>query len=245
MTIFKRKGNALKKSKNKFRSKKVAGILCLLFSAVVAFVILPILYDKQSDTVTAVQVSAPIAKGNLISSEMVSENKVGSYGISKGFVSDKDKVVGKVAKVDMLLGDTVTSSKIGEYASDPLIDSFKKDGKRLVTVSIGSNAAGMASHLQKGDTVNVACIIESDTYTNMVYTYPELQNLKIYDIENSNAESISDAKKESTSMVSNSDIIIKTVTLIVNDLQANKLIEAEYNGKLHLIFVSREGKFNE
>jgi len=240
LTIFKKKGPTIKKSKNKFRNKKLIGIACFLVALLIAFVILPRLYEQQAETTTALLVTSPIAKGELITEQNVSVNTVGSYGLPKDYLQEKDQTAGKIAKVDMLIGDVVTENKIGEFVSDPVIEAFKKEDKRLMSITLESNAAGLASHLQKGDIVNVASIVETENYTTVVNNFEELQNLEIYDIENANAESISDAKK-GNAISPNSDIIIKTVTFIVNDAQAKKLLEAEYNGTLHLIFVNRGG----
>lgn len=240
MTIFKKQGPTIKKTRNRFRNKKIIGILCFILAAIIAFILLPRLYEKQSETVMALQVTSPIAKGELITERNVEMNTVGILGLPNGFLRKKEQALDKIAKVDMLAGDIVTKNKVGDYISDPIIEAFKNEGKRLLTVTLDSNAAGLASHLQKGDIVNVASVVETENYSNAIYNYDELKNLEIYDIENANAESISEAKKDS-SISPNADIIIQTVTFIVNDIQANKLLEAEYNGALHLIFVSRGG----
>ncbi|MDD4566112.1 MAG: RcpC/CpaB family pilus assembly protein [Eubacteriales bacterium] len=238
--IFKKNGSSIKKTRSRFRNKKLIGVVCLVAAILIAFVLLPRLYEKQSETTTALQTVSPIAKGELITEKHVSLSTVGSYGLPKRYLENKDLAVGKIAKVDMLVGDIVTDNKIGDFVADPVMEAFENEGKRLLTVTLDSAAAGLASHLEKGDIVNVASIVENEDYMSIINTYEELRNLEIYDIENSAAESIRDAKKGSA-ISPNADIIVKTVTFIVNDEQASKLLEAEYTGALHLIFVSRGG----
>ena len=62
----------------------------------------------------------------------------------------------------------------------------------------------------------------------------ELKNIEIYSIENSEAQDIEHTDDEA-------DTVAATLTLIVNDIQAQKLIYTEYSGKLHVVFERRGG----
>ena len=65
--------------------------------------------------------------------------------------------------------------------------------------------------------------------------YEELKNLEVYSIENDDAQNVEDANTEEDE----TDRIAATLTLIVNDVQAEKLVAAEYSGKLHAVFEKR------
>ncbi|GHU94316.1 hypothetical protein FACS1894208_05170 [Clostridia bacterium] len=64
----------------------------------------------------------------------------------------------------------------------------------------------------------------------------ELRHITVFDVENAKTDSVSEEQPDE-----NQDPVPKTVTLIVTEEQALKLVEAEYTGKIHLIF-ERRGK---
>lgn len=143
----------------------------------------------------------------------------------------------------------ILKEKISDYKADAVLDLLMQQDKRLVTISLPSIAAGMSSHLQVGDLVSVVSFIpakEQQTQDGFisqpgkVVLNPELKLLTVYGIENASTESTETVKerKENSSNMSD-DPVPKTITLIVTEAQALKLIEAEYTGKLHILFVKR------
>jgi len=221
----------------------------MALAGVLAFIILPGLYVDKSATTTIVTVTEPIAAGTQLEEKMLGAATVGAYGLPGTVIKDKKQLIGKFARTDLYKGDLLLPEKISEYRADATLDALMKAGQRLVTVSLPSMASGLSSHLEKGDLVSVVSYIPETTQQSMdgystqpgrVVLYPELQQLKVYDIENAKTESIETVKEEQDgSNPLNADPVPKTVTLIVTDLQALKLIEAEYTGKIHLIFVKR------
>lgn len=228
--------------KEKLRGRKVKAIISFIIVLLLAFVALPMMYSKQSDTATVAVVKVPISKGQEITQEMFSMEKIGVYGISKSLVIDKEEVLNKRALVDMVKGDLIYEEKIGKSTTDPLIDAFIQKGHRLVTVSFKTNAAGLASHVEKGDIVNVACVeSQMDEYGYekgvAVLNYQELKELEVYDVENMQTKSVDDEKASSDN---NADPIVHTITFVASDAQANRLIECEYKGILHIIFIAKD-----
>ncbi|MFZ5966464.1 MAG: RcpC/CpaB family pilus assembly protein [Bacillota bacterium] len=73
-----------------------------------------------------------------------------------------------------------------------------------------------------------------------VVIYPELHGLEVYNVENARTQNTAEVRKQqSDSQSSFGDPVPKAITLIVTEAQAEKLVEAEYTGKLHLIFEKR------
>ena len=102
-------------------------------------------------------------------------------------------------------------------------------GKMLVTVSLDSVAAGVGNNLKSGDIISIV------GYANdAVVAYEELKALEVYSIENENAEKLEDVENNEEA-----EHLASTVTLIANQVQAEKLIQAEYSGKVHAVFVKR------
>jgi pilus assembly protein CpaB len=76
--------------------------------------------------------------------------------------------------------------------------------------------------------------------SQQVIIYPELKELEVYSAENARAQDAAQVRKQQAeSQSSTGDPIVKAVTLIVTEAQAERLIQAEYTGKLHLVFEKR------
>jgi len=228
-------------------------ILCILIAGVISFMLLPKLYKDKAETVTVLRVAADISKGEKIENRHIAEVEVGKYGLPDNIINDKSLVIGKIAKTSMVKGDYIFPQKIADFATDEKMDRIIKEDKKLVTVSVSSIAAGLSSHLKSGDIVTVAVFLNPKESSNgeqsaspKVMIYPELKSLEVYSVENSRTQSTEQAREQqqADNKTSSNDPIPKTVTLIVTEAQAVKLIEAEYTGKLHMILEKR-GMDNE
>ena len=92
-----------------------------------------------------------IPAGTKIETEMLKLVEVGSYGLPETVVKNTDDIVGKYAKVSMTTDDYLYASKFADYVSDERLDKAVAEGKRLVAVSVPSNAASVANHLKSGE----------------------------------------------------------------------------------------------
>lgn len=225
------------KPKKSYSGRKWLGVLCLILALVIAFVVMPILYAEKGETSKVVVTLKNITKGSVIQSEDVTKKEVGIYGHT-GYYTNSNDVVGKAATTNLVKGEVLTTGKINSKDGDPL-SFIKQDNKKLVSITLASNAAGLASHLLPGDNVNVYAMREDEFGMSTVSLDPLLSNLEIYDLENSTTKSIVDAKKNGDSNSSNTDVIINTITFIASNEQAEALIRAEYSGALHVVLVKR------
>ncbi len=214
-----------------FQNKILLGIICIVLSAILSFVILPGINKNKGETVKVIKLKTDITAGTTITEEMLEEKEVGSYGIPQNTVKDKDEIVGKFASVDIMKDDLILSDKISEYAANARLDEIMGKGQKLVTVSLPSIASGVGNYIIAGDIVSVA------VYKDGTVTIPqELRNLEVFSVQNDDAINLEDGENE--------DIkgnIASTVTLIVTDAQAQALVLAEYSGKLHIVFEKRGG----
>ncbi|KJS86667.1 Flp pilus assembly protein CpaB [Desulfosporosinus sp. BICA1-9] len=221
--------------------------LCIILAAAISFVLLPKLYADKGATVTVLRAAEDIPAGTRIEDKQLAAVEVGSFGLPDGIVEDKTLIVGKIAQTDIAKGDYLFFQKLGEFIADEKLDRIAVENKRLVTVSVPSIAAGLSSHLQSGDIVTVAVFSSqknegttSQSASSQVILYPELKGLEVYSVENSRTQSTAQVREQQAEkQQGSSDPIPKAVTLIVTEAQATKLIEAEYTGKLHLIFEKR------
>lgn len=219
-------------------------ILCIVIAACVSFLLLPRFYEEKSATVMVLRASEDIPAGTEITDKYLANVEVGGYGLPQGFINDKALIVGKIAQTDIAKGDYFFPQKLGEFVVNELFDRVAGNNQRLVTISVPNIAAGLSSHLQNGDIVTVAVFLEraSDGQDSspQVILYPELKGLEVYSVENARTQDTAEVRKQlSDSQSSTGDPIPKAVTLIVTEAQAKRLIEAEYTGKLHLIFEKR------
>lgn len=221
--------------------------LCILIAGVISFILLPKLYEDKGATVKVLRAGEDIPAGTRIQDNYLTEVEVGKFGLPDGIINDKALIVGKIAQTSIAKGDYLFPKKLGEFISDEKFDRIATESKRLVTVTVPSIAAGLSSHLQSGDIVTVAIFSSqknggdtSEKTISKVILYPELKGLEVYSVENSRTQNTAQVREQQAeNKQGSSDPIPKAVTLIVTEAQATKLIEAEYTGKLHLIFEKR------
>ena len=212
-----------------FQNKIVVGVICIVIAAILAFFFLPSISKSKSNTETIFVVKNAVAEGTKIEESMLVEKEVGSYGLPQSIIKDKDKIIGKYASCDITPDDLILSSKLSDYAANQKLDKVMSQGNMLVTVSLDSVASAVGNHLKSGDIISIV------GYANdAVVVYEELKALEVYSIENENAEKLEDVENNEEA-----EHLASTVTLIVNQVQAEKLIQAEYSGKVHAVFVKR------
>ena len=228
--------------KKVFENKILVGGICIVVAAILAFLILPSMYKQKEKTIFICRLMSDIPAGTKIETEMLKLVEVGSYGLPETVVKNTDDIVGKYAKVSMttedfcfLLADTkviqaVYASKFADYVSDERLDKAVAEGKRLVAVSVPSNAASVANHLKSGDKVTVAYYDDDNVVIDDI-----LKNIEIYSVENEDAQNLDDIHDSEDK----DNSIAASVTLIANDEQAERLVKAEYSGKVHLILENR------
>ncbi|MBO5454143.1 MAG: Flp pilus assembly protein CpaB [Clostridia bacterium] len=212
-----------------FQNKIVVGVICIVIAAILAFFFLPSISKSKSNTEKIYAVKNAVAEGTKIEESMLVEKEVGSYGLPQSIIKDKDKIVGKYASCDITPDDLILSSKLSDYAANQKLDKVMSQGNMLVTVSLDSVASAVGNHLKSGDIISIV------GYANdAVVVYEELKALEVYSIENENAEKLEDVENNEEA-----EHLASTVTLIANQVQAEKLIQAEYSGKVHAVFVKR------
>lgn len=212
-----------------FQNKIVVGVICIVIAAILAFLFLPSISKSKSNTEKIYVVKNAVHEGTKIEESMLTEKEVGSYGLPQSIIKDKDKIVGKYASCDITPDDFILSSKLSEFAANQKLDKVMSEGNMLVTVSLDSVASAVGNHLKSGDIIAIV------GYANdAVVVYEELKQLEVYSIENENAEKLEDVENNEEA-----EHLASTVTLIANQVQAEKLIQAEYSGKVHAVFVKR------
>ncbi len=219
-------------------------VLCLVLAAGVSFLLLPRFYENKSATVMVLRAAEDIPAGTEIVNKHLASVEVGSVGLPEGVINDKTLIVGKVVQTAIAKGDYFFPQKLGSFVADELLDRIVKNNQCLVTISVPSIAAGLSSNLQVGDIVTIAVFMEKASsgrdFFPQVILYPELHSLEVYSVENARTQDTAEVREQlSNGQSTTGDPIPKAITLIATEAQAQKLIEAEYTGKLHLILEKR------
>lgn len=212
-----------------FQNKIVVGVICIVIAAVFAFLLLPTLNKGKNNTVTVIKLQQSVTAGTKIEESMLEEKDVGGFGLPESVIKEKQQIVGKYANCSITPDEIILNSKISDYAADEKLDSIMANGQMLVTVSLDSVAASVGNHLQTGDIVSIISYAD-----NAVNAYEELKNLEVYSIENDDAQNLDETQGDEEA-----EKIASSITLIVNQAQAEKLVLAEYSGKVHAVFVKR------
>ena len=216
--------------KKLLENKLVVGGVCIVIAAILAFLVLPGMYKQKEKTIMICRLQSDITAGTRIEAEMLKSVEVGSYGLPESVIKNPDDLIGKYAKVSMTADDYLYASRFADFVSDERFDKAVSEGKRLIAVSVSSNAASVANQLKAGDKVTVAYYADDNVIIDNA-----LKGMEIYSVENEDAQNLENVQGSEDK----EDEIAANVTLIATEEQAAKLINAEYSGKLHIILENR------
>jgi pilus assembly protein CpaB len=181
-------------------------------------------YAKNLNTVVVAKVEIPL--GTKIIAEQVETVQVPNGTTPDGTFESVDKLVGRVAVVNIAMRETITDTKLAPEGTAGGLSSVIPEGYRAMTVKV-DDAAGISGFIQPGATVDVVVVINPpDKTTNQdPISKIVLQNIKVL----ANGQNIDHPKDEREANT------VKAVTLQVTPEQAEKLALASNEGKLQLV----------
>lgn len=211
------------------KNRKALAIACIIVSLVVGFVLMPL--ASTAATVTVVRAKQDIPLGAQITKSMVETVKVGRKNLPSNVLRNFSDVVGKYSAVTITSGDYITSAKLNTTGSTYDLSS----GQLLISVTVKNFADSLSGKLQSGDIVSVlfppaAGNSLSSAAETDADCPPELQYVKVVTVTNANGGDTDEKTvKKAASSGSNSDNLPATVTLLVNERQAQILAGQESN----------------
>ena len=239
----------LRALRNFFTGRLFLTLLCATIAGFAAFYYLPTFYKNQEAVLVIPRVKLPLEVGELIEARHLELVEIGAYNLPSSAMTDRDEIVGSYARVAMLPGDFIFAGKLSSWQIDPELDIFLQSGMKLVTVTPKGAAQTVASYLSPGDIVSAGTIHderqEGGGVTKVVYYPEELSHLLIFGVENNRGMPLASGEEEialASGQGAYDDLIPKSITFVVDQIQAAMLIEAEYNGGFHLIFEERRAK---
>lgn len=226
------------------QNKLFIGILCIMLSAVAAFLLLPRFYKSQAAIENVIRVSKDIPAGTVIKGEMVTTSEVGAYGLPSDVLRADAAAVGMVASENLYAGEYLTGKRLMTE------DEYKKaeqehtlgltGGMSLITIAFPSSSAGVAGVLRSGDTADVYEYIKekNEDGEEVSLTKLAISGVYVFDVLNRNMESLSglDEKKAALPEGDNTtfDFAPAFVVFRCNQEQILTLIRLERTDALHL-----------
>lgn len=138
------------------KNRTVIGILCIVLSLVICFVVTPLFNKSISKKTEIVRVVKPIKIGDEITKDMVKRVEVGAYNLPEDVVRTMEEVTGKYASAAMVPGDYIIHSKIADEPAAENAYLYSLNGeKQAVSLSIRAFANGLSGKLISGDIVSV------------------------------------------------------------------------------------------
>ncbi|MDT7806889.1 MAG: pilus assembly protein CpaB [Acidobacteriota bacterium] len=213
------------------RNKRLLFVLAsaAAFGLVAAVSVSRYLSDAQANTrnmnnVVVAKVDIPL--GTKIEAEQLSTAQFPSNAIPEGTFDKAEKLVGRVAVVNVAAREPVTDFKLAPEGSAGGLSAVIPEGYRAMTVKV-DDVIGVAGFLQPGTMVDVLTVI--DPPGNMASGNPiskiVLQNVKVL----ASGQNLDKPKNDREADA------VKAVTLQVTPGQAEKLALASTEGKLRLV----------
>lgn len=217
------------------KNRTVIGVICIVLSLIICFVVTPLFQKTMSEKKEIVRVVKPIRSGEEITADMVKTVEVGSYNLPEDVVKQLDTVIGTFASADLASGDYILASKIAEEPAAENAYLYRLTGeKQAISVTVKAFANGLSGKLKSGDIVSV--IAPDYKKQGMTVIPAELQYVEVIAVT---ANSGYDANTGEELEEGADRELPGTVTLLVTPEQSKVLAELEADGKLHLSLVYR------
>lgn len=206
----------------KIGNRTLIGILSIVVALLICFGVAPVINRVADSKTEIVRVKTLIPKGTCINESDLETVTVGAYNLPENVIRKKADAVGKYATGDLYAGDWILPGNLTEDpdSATDILDSLGNDRKAM-SVTIGSFAQGLSGKLETGDIISVIVYSGKDAFA---FTPPELQYLRVITSTTSQGVDKSDAT-DATQPV--------TVTLLVNQAQAEQLAYYEKTASMH------------
>ena len=213
------------------RNKRLVFVLAgaVLFGLVAAFSVSRYLSGTQAyakNLNSVVVAKADIAPGEKIVADQLTMVQFPSGAMPDGTFDSMDKLVGRVAVVQISTRDLVTDFKLAPEGSVGGLSAVIPEGYRAMTVKV-DDVVGISGFVMPGALVDVVVVInpaETNGQQNPISKIV-LQNIKVL----ANGQNIDRPKNDREAES------VKAVTLQVTPEQAEKLALASSEGKLQLV----------
>ncbi|MCR4436684.1 MAG: Flp pilus assembly protein CpaB [Clostridiales bacterium] len=226
------------------KNRTVLGVICIVLSLIICFVVTPLFNSSLSQKESIIRVTRDIKKGEQITRDTVQVVEVGSYNLPKDVVKSTEHVLGKYTTTDLLSGDYILKGKLTDepVAGNEYLYSLNGE-KQAISVTIKSFSNGLSGKLMSGDIVSVIAPDYRKQGTTVIPA--ELQYVEVIAVTANTGYDTDDGKQAADPMKNDKEKALpSTVTLLATPEQSKILAELDAEGKLHLSLVYRGTKEN-
>lgn len=226
--------NTLKKT---MKNKKTIGIISVIGALVLAIILVSVTITQSLGKVDVITTNKNIAKGQEITTSDLTVIKMNKGDVQENYILKTEEADKKFATVDIVSGDILTNSKIAKDATvgDNQFLSIPS-GKQAISFSVQGGADSLSNKLIAGDIIRVYTYEQNGNKSSKVYSPEELQFLQIANITSSAYKDVDEKTKESEDEKTST---YATITVIVDSVQAEKLIQLQKEGGVYVTLISR------
>ena len=138
------------------KKRTLLGVFCVVLALVVAFVLAPMLYQRQTEMVPVVQMAGNVSQGTVLAEENLELVEIPAANVPQGALTEKAQAVGQFTTAGLFAGDVVTAAKVTQESmqADDVLATL--DGSKVaVSITIDSFAAGLSGKLKNGDVISL------------------------------------------------------------------------------------------
>jgi len=183
--------------------------------------------------VSVVVANVDIGPKTKITAAMVSEIKVPPEYIQPGAVTSLDKVIGIVAKEQIIRGEQISERRLLMEGRSVGFTGIIPRDKRAVTVAV-NDIIGVGGFIKAGDYIDVVATFDIATVGENV-SRVVMQNILVLAVNHDTEISMADTPVKDNAKETKELSKSGTVTLAVSSDEAAKLALAEERGKLRLL----------
>ncbi len=218
------------------KNRTLLGILCIVMSLLVMFIVSPVMNKLSGDTVKVLTVSEDISAGGELTADNIRVIKMNKNAVPNGAVRNIKNALGMFAKTKVYEGDVITEEKITKEANTAN-DVFEALNGSQVAISftIDTFASGLSGKLQNGDIIS---LIVKDKNTGEAYIPNELKYVKVITTTTANGTDKDSLKTKDDGTVD----VPSTVTVLASPFQACAIAGYEKGEILQAVLVYRGDK---
>lgn len=183
----------------------------------------------KADTVPVVVAVIDIARGGMITSELIRTREFPTDMVPEGALTKPEDAIGRAVAIPLVKDETVLDAKLSPKGAGRGLAALVPTGMRAVTIQTPNVASGVAGFVMPGNNVDVLLTVTdtggSNSDTGGGTTTTLLQKVEILAVDqriDAPADNKVDIKE------------LRSVTLLVTPHQANLLDLGQNKGTLHL-----------
>jgi pilus assembly protein CpaB len=176
--------------------------------------------DADVSVIVAVK---EVPAGAVIKPEMIKLVAWPKKAVLPGCISDPNEIAGRCARLPILAGEPVLSTKLSAKGTVEGLTGLIPSGKRAVTIKV-NEVTGVAGFIRPGARVDVMVILPKRDEIGATLSRMILQDAEVLAVGQTLQQPDSDAKP----------IVVSTVTVLANPQEAERISLASNEGKIHL-----------